>query len=162
MTLASLGLPFHFSLFVASLLNLTAINMDLLFIRLLFNPNSVFLQKFSKVDVEQWHLPVWVSHFTILSKLIESYCYKYGFIVHSFVCLTPPEMSSDRSFQRWMSNSDTCQSGPPIPLFTILSKLIESYCYKYAFIIIIDRFYIALFSALEQIHCARVWFYMSE
>ena len=29
-------------------------------------------------------------------------------------------------------------------------------------IIIIDRFYIALFSALEQAHCARLWFYMSE
>ena len=29
-------------------------------------------------------------------------------------------------------------------------------------IIIIDRFYIALFSALEQTHCARKWFYMSE
>ena len=29
-------------------------------------------------------------------------------------------------------------------------------------IIIINRFYIALFSALEQTHCARVWFYMSE
>ena len=29
-------------------------------------------------------------------------------------------------------------------------------------IIIIDRFYIALFSALEQTHCARMWFYMSE
>ena len=28
-------------------------------------------------------------------------------------------------------------------------------------IIIIDRFYIALFSALEQTHCARMWFYMS-
>ena len=24
-----------------------------------------------------------------------------------------------------------------------------------------DRFYIALFSALEQTHCARMWFYMS-
>ena len=30
------------------------------------------------------------------------------------------------------------------------------------YIIIIDRFYIALFSALEQTHCARVWFYMTE
>ena len=29
-------------------------------------------------------------------------------------------------------------------------------------IIIIDRFYIALFSALEQTHCARMWFYMSK
>ena len=29
-------------------------------------------------------------------------------------------------------------------------------------IIIIDSFYIALFSALEQTHCARMWFYMSE
>ena len=29
-------------------------------------------------------------------------------------------------------------------------------------IIIIDRFYIALFSALEQTHCARMWFCMSE
>ena len=28
--------------------------------------------------------------------------------------------------------------------------------------IIIDRFYTALFSALEQTHCARMWFYMSE
>ena len=30
------------------------------------------------------------------------------------------------------------------------------------YFIIIDRFYIALFSALEQTHCARMWFYMSE
>ena len=30
------------------------------------------------------------------------------------------------------------------------------------YLIIINRFYIALFSALEQTHCARVWFYMSE
>ena len=29
-------------------------------------------------------------------------------------------------------------------------------------IIIVDRFYIALFSALEQTHCAHMWFYMSE
>ena len=29
-------------------------------------------------------------------------------------------------------------------------------------IIIIDRFYIALFSAFEQTHCAREWFYMNE
>ena len=29
-------------------------------------------------------------------------------------------------------------------------------------IIIINHFYIALFSALEQTHCARMWFYMSE
>ena len=29
-------------------------------------------------------------------------------------------------------------------------------------IIIIDRFYRALFSTLEQIHCGRMWFYMSE
>ena len=29
-------------------------------------------------------------------------------------------------------------------------------------IIITDRFYIALFSALEQTHCARMWFYMSD
>ena len=28
--------------------------------------------------------------------------------------------------------------------------------------IYIYRFYIALFSALEQIHCARMWFYTSE
>ena len=29
-------------------------------------------------------------------------------------------------------------------------------------IIIIDRFYIALFYAREQTHCARMWFYMSQ
>ena len=29
-------------------------------------------------------------------------------------------------------------------------------------IIIIDRFYLALFTALEQSHCTRMWFYMSE
>ena len=29
-------------------------------------------------------------------------------------------------------------------------------------IIIIDRFYMALFSAFKQTHCARMWFYMSE
>ena len=29
-------------------------------------------------------------------------------------------------------------------------------------IIIIDRFYIALFSVLEQTHCACMWFYMSD
>ena len=29
-------------------------------------------------------------------------------------------------------------------------------------VIYIDRFYIALFSALEQTHCARMWFYISE
>ena len=27
---------------------------------------------------------------------------------------------------------------------------------------VVDRFYIALFSALEQTHCARMCFYMSE
>ena len=27
---------------------------------------------------------------------------------------------------------------------------------------VVDRFYIALFSALEQTHCARMWFYMTE
>ena len=28
--------------------------------------------------------------------------------------------------------------------------------------LIVDRFYIALFSALQQTHCARMWFYTSE
>ena len=28
--------------------------------------------------------------------------------------------------------------------------------------IIVDRFYIALFSALEQTQCARMWFHMSD
>ena len=36
-----------------------------------------------------------------------------------------------------------------------------SYMYTYI-IIIIDHFYIALFSALEQTHRTRMWFYMSE
>ena len=39
-------------------------------------------------------------------------------------------------------------------------------CYQrrlgFMIIIIIDRFYIALVSALEQTHCARMLFYMSE
>ena len=30
------------------------------------------------------------------------------------------------------------------------------------FLLLIDRFYIALFSAVEQSHCARMWFYMNE
>ena len=29
-------------------------------------------------------------------------------------------------------------------------------------VVVVDRFYIALFSALEQTLCARMWFYMSE
>ena len=29
-------------------------------------------------------------------------------------------------------------------------------------IVVSGRFYIALFSALEQTHCARMWFYMSD
>ena len=29
-------------------------------------------------------------------------------------------------------------------------------------VVAVDRFYIALFSALVQTHCARVWFCMSE
>ena len=33
---------------------------------------------------------------------------------------------------------------------------------KRKIIIIIDRFYIALFSALEQTHCARTSFYINE
>ena len=28
--------------------------------------------------------------------------------------------------------------------------------------VVVDHFYIVLFSALKQIHCARMWFYMSE
>ena len=27
---------------------------------------------------------------------------------------------------------------------------------------VVDRFYVALFSALEQTHCAHTWVYMSE
>ena len=38
----------------------------------------------------------------------------------------------------------------------------EEYKKTIIIIIIIDRFYIALFSAVEQTHCARVWFYMSN
>ena len=34
--------------------------------------------------------------------------------------------------------------------------------YYIIIIIIIDRFYIALFSAFEQTHCAHMWFNMSE
>ena len=33
---------------------------------------------------------------------------------------------------------------------------------SHVIIIIIDRFYLALFSAFEQTHCACMWFYMSE
>ena len=29
-------------------------------------------------------------------------------------------------------------------------------------VVVDDRFYIALFSALEQTHYARMWFYMSD
>ena len=29
-------------------------------------------------------------------------------------------------------------------------------------VVVVSRFYIALFSALEQTHCARMWFYVSE
>ena len=29
-------------------------------------------------------------------------------------------------------------------------------------IVVVDRFYIVLFSAFEQTHCARMWFYMSD
>ena len=29
-------------------------------------------------------------------------------------------------------------------------------------VVTVDRFYTALFSALEQTHCARMWFYMSD
>ena len=54
------------------------------------------------------------------------------------------------------------QSQPFIPSFVFLphgpavtNLLVCLYYY-------IDRFYIALFSALEQTHCARMWFYMSD
>ena len=44
--------------------------------------------------------------------------------------------------------------------FSFLLRSICRYIYLYVwlfiFIIIIDRFYIALFSALEQTHCARM------
>ena len=33
---------------------------------------------------------------------------------------------------------------------------------KWVFVVVVDRFYIALFSAHEQTHCARMCFYMSE
>ena len=29
-------------------------------------------------------------------------------------------------------------------------------------VVVVDRFYMALFSALEQTHCARMGFYMSD
>ena len=35
-------------------------------------------------------------------------------------------------------------------------------CVCIAFFVVVDRFYIALFSALEQTHCARTRFYTSE
>ena len=38
----------------------------------------------------------------------------------------------------------------------------ELYALNLEYIIIIDRFYIALFSALEQTQCARMWFHMSD
>ena len=33
---------------------------------------------------------------------------------------------------------------------------------KWVVVVVVDRFYIALFSAHEQTHCARMCFYMSE
>ena len=39
---------------------------------------------------------------------------------------------------------------------------ILKYIYKIIIIIIIDHFFIALFSTLEQTHRARMWFYISE
>ena len=41
-------------------------------------------------------------------------------------------------------------------------RLLERICVRLLLLIIIKLFYIALFSALEQTHCARMWFYMSE
>ena len=46
--------------------------------------------------------------------------------------------------------------------YNVLSMSLKTNDLKICVIIIIDRFYIALFSALEQTHCARMWFYMSE
>ena len=42
--------------------------------------------------------------------------------------LTPacPGQYTHRILRRWMSNIDTCQSGPPIPFFTCCSRLNES------------------------------------
>ena len=37
-----------------------------------------------------------------------------------------PVQHTNSSFRRWMSTTDTFQSGFPIPLFTLCSKLIES------------------------------------
>ena len=33
---------------------------------------------------------------------------------------------------------------------------------SFVVVVVVDRCYIALFSALEQTHCARMWFYMSD
>ena len=48
----------------------------------------------------------------------------------------------------------SCLDFPPLILFTVCSKLIES--------AVDDRFYIAPFSALGQTHCARMRFYSSS
>ena len=50
---------------------------------------------------------------------------------------------------------------PPLPPISAMA-LIRGYWHcRDWHLIIINRFYIALFSALKQTHCARMWFYMS-
>ena len=75
---------------------------------------------------------------------------------------------ADDSFRTCVSggkcDNGTCKCDPKFSTLTAdktCGKEDARRLYIYI-IIIIDRFYIALFSALEQTHCARMWFYMSE
>ena len=65
------------------------------------------------------------------------------------------ERHLDYSFAQKWTRADEAQTKGHFPTETLLKFII-------IIIIIIDRFYIALFSAFEQTHCARMWFYMSE
>ena len=49
-----------------------------------------------------------------------------------------------------------------LPVFKKVRKLIEKHGVRESLFLLLDHFYIALLSALEQTHCARMWFYMSE
>ena len=66
-------------------------------------------------------------------------------------------VSFAKIFQDELSNAVQNVLMEEVCLSVSLSLSFESWI-----IIIIDRFYIALFSAPEQTHCARMWFYMRE
>ena len=80
-------------------------------------------------------------------------------VSYGSTCLTPSCLREDSGADR---GPRRCGERDCTYRYTVTTRT-SDFCIKMTFnVVVVDRFYIAPFSAFEQTHCARMWFYMSK